>query len=234
MRAIVLTVWMMSLPAVLTAQDARLDRIREALPAAAVDRIETVLAEADAANLPVGPLLDKALEGAAKGVPAERVAGAVAAYAERLGQAQELVGAGRSPDAVVAAADAVRRGVPPATVRSLAGAHEGELAIPLVVLGDLMAAGVPVDHAYEVVEGALARNSQNDQILAIPSVLRRMMEEGQLPAQAAAAITSAFDRGHLPVGIPAGPPVPPGAGPPEGKGPPDGRGKPPVDPPDGG
>jgi hypothetical protein len=250
MKTIVLTVITAALasPVTLAAQDqdGRLARIRQAFPAEAVERIEMIVADARAADVPVAALLDKALEGAAKRVPADRVVAALSTYSARLAEARELIGQGRAPGDVVAAADALGRGIPASTIRDLAGVREGDMAIPTVVLGDLVAAGVPVEFAYGVVEAALAEGSVDEQLLAVPSAVRRLIREGRLPAEAASAVTSAFSQGRLPVGVPAvpggagmgppgGPPVPPGAGPPEGRipddaGPPDG---PPVDPPDG-
>ncbi len=227
------------LPNFAQAQDARFERIREAFPAQAVSQIEVVLADAQAAGVPTEPLVAKVLEGAAKGVPAERVVAALSAYAERLGEAHALVGEDRDPGAVVAGADALRRGVPAEAVRSLAGHGAGELAVPLVVLGDLMEAGVPVDYAYEVVQRARDQQHDPDEMLAIPGAVRRMMREGQTPAEAADLVGKAIGRGKFKdflspqdqptASPPSGPPVPPGAGPPDHAGPKKdkGKGKPP-------
>lgn len=236
MRAIVLTVLMLSLPAGLAAQeDAGLARIRQVFPAAAAQQIEAIVQQSRSAGLPAGALVDKALEGAAKGVPADRVVAVVSEYATRLEEARTLIGQERGADEVVAAADALRRGVPADAVRAVAGARQqGDAAIPLVVLGDLMDAGVPVEHAREVVSEALQRGGVDEQLLAIPGAVRRMVREGRAPDEAASAVAQGFRSGQLPPGIPAvrgrgigsggAPPVPPGAGPPEGKGPPKGKG----------
>lgn len=224
-----------ALPATAAAQDAQRERLRQAFPAEAVTQIETILAEAEASGVPSDPLVAKALEGAAKRVPADRVVAALTVYAERLQQATEIVGPERGASAVVAAADALRRGVPAAAVRAVSG-HQGDPAVPLVVLADLVEAGVPVDGAFSVVENALDRQHGPEDILAIPGQVRRLMREGRLPAEAAAAVGQAIGRGqfrgvgphgNLGAGPPGGPPVPPGAGPPEkakgkGKGPPGG------------
>lgn len=240
MRAIALFSLTLALPAALAGQDARLDRIRQAYPAEVASRIEAILADAEAMNVPVEPLVSKALEGAAKGVPGERVVTALSSYAGRLEEAASLVGGDRDADDVVAAADALKRGVPSQAVRSLAGGSSGDVAIPLVVLGDLIEAGVPVDGAYDVVEDALARRPRAEELLAIPAAVRRLIREGKLPDEAASAVGIAIAQGQLPaavggggpgVGPPSGPPVPPGAGPPgRGAG---SRGKPPVKPPGG-
>ena len=250
MRAIVLTVLMMALPAGLAAQeDAGFARIRRVFPPAAAERIEAIVQDSRASGVPADALLSKALEGAAKGVPADRVIAVLSEYATRLGEARGLVGSGRGADEVVAAADALRRGVPPDAVQAVAEARAGDAAVPLIVLGDLMEAGVPVEQARQVVSEALQRGGADEQLLAIPGAVRRMIRDGRGPGEAASAVRRGFQSGQLPPGIPAaprgagpggGPPVPPGTGPPggkgkgKGKGPPKGKGKPPGGgPPDG-
>lgn len=228
-----------ALPNVAAAQDARLERIRQAFSPEAVAQIESIVIDAQAAGVPVEPLLDKALEGAAKGVPAERVVAAVGSYSQRLAESRSLVGPGYDAAAVVAGADALRRGATPETVRSLAGSGPEELAVPLVVLGDLIETGVPVEQAYAVVQEALTKQHGPEEILAIPGTVRRLMRQGQSASDAAGSVGNAIGRGRFgdmlgPPGQtgaspPKGPPVPPGSGPPDHAGPKKdkGKGKPP-------
>jgi hypothetical protein len=230
---------LIALPNVALAQDTRMERIRQAFPPEAVAQIETIVVDAEAAGIPTEPLLDKALEGAAKRVPTDRVIAAVASYSRSLAESRSLVGTGHDATAVVAGADALRRGVQPETVRSLADASTGGLAVPLVVLGDLIEAGVPQLEAFAVVEGALAQQHGPDEMLAIPGAVRRLMRDGQSPSQAAGAIGNAIGhgkfkdvvgpRGRAGASPPKGPPVPPGSGPPDHAGPKKdkGKGKPP-------
>jgi hypothetical protein len=235
MRAIGLAILLSALPGALWAQDARMERIRQAFPPEAVTEIEAVLTRAEAAGVPVDPLLSKALEGAAKGVPAVRVVAVVSSYAETLRRTQELIGPDRGTAAVVAGADALRRGVPAQTVRAVAGGHSGDLAVPLVVLGELVEAGVPVEHALQVVQEALTKGRGPDEMLAIPGTVRRLMREGRSPGEAAQMVGRAIGRGEFDPAMgppgqakPKGPPVPPGSGPPDQKkGPGKGKGKPP-------
>ncbi|UCF20395.1 MAG: hypothetical protein JSU87_03035 [Gemmatimonadota bacterium] len=228
MRGIVVLVLGLALPSAVLAQDARLERIRQAFPAEAVSRIEGILAESEAAGVPTGPLYAKALEGVAKGVPADRVVAALNAYAEHLQNALSLVGAGHGAAAVVAGADALRRGVPVEAVRSLASQYSGDLAVPLVVMGDLIETGVPADGAYEVVQDALQKQQTPEEMLAIPGAVRQLMREGSGAGEAANAVGRAINRGQFGGQIqqgkpgaapPKGPPVPPGAGPPDHAGP---------------
>lgn len=224
MKAIVWLTLLVVLPRAVVGQDARRERLRQALPEAA-PRIEALVADAEAAGVPSAPLIDKALEGAAKRVPAERVIAVVADYARRLGDAQAAVGVRADVAALVAGADALRRGVPAAALTSLSETPPGELPVALVVLADLVQAGVPVDPALSVIRKALSQRRPAEEILAIPAAVLRRIREGELPGQAAEAVSRAIEAGlpwlpGIPIGdptrvLPGGPPVPPGAGPPK-------------------
>lgn len=218
--------------------DQRMDRIRGSLPPAAIERIEAALGEARRQGLPVEPLLDKAVEGIAKGVPGDRIATAIGTLARELGRAHSLLGDGArpAPADVAAVADALRRGVPEPSVRRLAArAHEGEpVALAVHTLGDLLERGVPADNALTMLEAWRERGGQADELRELPAAVERLMRQGVLPEQAAAAVAGAMRRGSPPgmVGGPGqgaggGPPIPPGAGPPTERGKPDPRGKPP-------
>ncbi len=226
---IILLLGLLLLPAgILSAQEPHRERLRGSYPAEAVEQIEGIVAEAEGAGVPSDPLIAKALEGAAKGVPAQRVVVALRSYAARLREAAGLVGTGQDASVIVVAADALRRGVPPDAVRTLARERHREFAVPVVVLGDLVEAGVPAGRAYGVVQDAIAQERTADELLAIPAAVRRLMREGQGPDEAAAAVGRMIGQGQFwgtpgPHGTPmmgprSGPPVPPGSGPPEGSG----------------
>ncbi len=226
MRA--LAIWCvlgLALAASAAGQEAKMERIRAAFPPGDVERIEALVAEYRSAGVPTDPILDKALEGAAKRVPADRILAAVSEYAVRLGQATELVGASE-PGAVVAGADALRRGVAPEAVREV-GSRAGERRpVALVVLGDLVEAGVPVDRALEVVREALAAGRRPTDLTDIPDALRRLIRDGARPADAATDLHRYMRRGVPPrdvrlrrppgdvVRTPGGLPVPPDSDPP--------------------
>src|SRR3989442_8449924 len=85
--------------------------------------VRGIAADAAARGLPVDPLVQKAIEGAAKGVPADRVIAAVRTLAGRLGEAREAVRAGGVPpphrDVVEGGADALNAGISPRQVSDL-------------------------------------------------------------------------------------------------------------------
>lgn len=230
------------------APDPRLERIRAELPAEAVQQIERQLQRAREQHLPLEPLLDKAVEGMAKGVPGGMIAGAIAQLGGQLGQARELLGNGAPPPAadITAVADALQRGVPDHAIRRIAerADPDGLIALEVHTVGDLMDREVPVEQALAAVEAWRARGDGPDGLRELPAAIERLIRQGTLPAQAAAAVTGAI-RAHGPPGLTGehpgagvgrgndGPPIPPGAGPP-GAGQDRGNEKPPGGGPPGG
>jgi hypothetical protein len=171
----------------------------------------------------------KAVEGAVKGVPPERIATAVEAWALRLGEARGALGASRTPQTVAAGAEALRKGLPPAAMAEFARSHAGErdLSVPLFVLGDLSEAGVPTDRAVEAVNGAWERGIRGEGMIGLGSAVRRRVRRGEDPVRALEQVrTRAFQRMRDGMGpgmgvAPRGSgrpldrsPVPPGSNPP--------------------
>lgn len=237
--------------------DPRMDRIRAELPEPAAQQIQARIAAARTAGLPVEALLDKAVEGIAKRVPAPHIAGAVDQLAEQLGRARTLLqdGVSPAPTDVAAVADAMRRGVPEPAIRRVAErAGPGEpVALTVHTMGDLMDRGVPAEQAVAVLEAWRGRGAHREELRDLPSAVERLIRQGVLPGQAAAAVADAMrraanqgpDGGQGPGMMMKGtPPIPPGAGPPSdrgharggGGGPPGGGGDipDPPDPPAGG
>ena len=232
--------------------DRRLERIRSGLPAPAFERVEASLRDAQARGLPVDPLLNKAVEGLAKNVSAELVAGAVDRLLQELVSARGLLADGvpPAPADVASVADALRRGVPQDAVRRIAeAARPGEpVALAVHTLGDLLDHDVPVEQALGVLEAWRERGSQPDDLRELPAAVERLIRQGALPAQAAAAVAGHMRGGGPPGsggppglqgnpgrGQAANPPIPPGAGPPTGRGQgPPGGGPPGGGPPGGG
>ncbi len=217
------------------AQDGdRLQRARSGLPAGAAARLDRILQSAAAQSLPTAALVDKTLEGEAKGVPADRILDVVTVLAANLGRARGILLESGSPDAddVTAAADALRRGVPEGNIRALRAQQRGRaFALPVVTLADLEQQGVPGDRALALLAAWNRRGADPAELRELPAAVERLIRNGTLPAQAAITVTAAITGspgdaaavsgksdmapGHLKGD---GPPVSPGAGPPPGKG----------------
>jgi len=167
-------------PSPVPGQEARSRRLEDALPAEYAARVREIAREAQEEGVPPGLIARKAFEGVAKGYPPERIVPALDAYAGRLREATGLMGANRRPGSISAAAEALRRGVPPDAIRSMAGRErEGrDLAVPLIVLSDLTEAGVPTENALEMVNSAMDRGARGDQMLGLSAGVRRRMRQG--------------------------------------------------------
>jgi hypothetical protein len=147
------------LPAALAAQDRRLADRLDSGTAAAVQR---VVDSAGRAGLPTEPLVQKALEGSTLGASGERIHAAVAALAGQLGSAREALGADAEESELTAAAGAIRAGLPPSALRRLQSLRSGRpLVVPIAVLTDLVAEGVPAEQATQSVL-ELARDGRPD------------------------------------------------------------------------
>ncbi len=168
------------------------ERLREVLPADVAARVLERIADARAHQLPADALEQRALKFAARGVAPAAIERSVAEQAERMSAAREALESARgqkpSDDEVEAGAEAIRQGVDAAGVSALAkSAPSGRsLAVPLYVLGNLAASGIPAADALARVRDRLAARASDAEI-------------EQLPAQAAAAAAAA--RGNRPAEV---------------------------------
>ena len=158
---------------------ARLDSITRPIVAALVD-------SARAAALPTEPLVQRALEGATKRARADRIVAAVRGLALDLGHARHALGPTASPPELTAAAAALRAGAPAATLTELRRVRRASLIVPLAVLTDLVASGVPVDSAAAAVL-SLAANARDTDLVEFRRAVERDIALGAPPASATAA-----------------------------------------------
>ena len=147
---------------------------------------------AAARGLPVDPIIQKAIEGGAKGVAGERVAAAMRLV---LRQLEEAAGAMESSDtvAIAAGAFAMTAGLSGSDIRQLArnGAAPGEIVVALRVAGTLSALGVPPAEAVRLVRATLEAGRPAAELLALPGRVQAEMSRGVTPAQAAAGLARA-------------------------------------------
>lgn len=211
------------------------------LPEAVAAAVRPVFDDARSRGLPVEALMDKAREGAAKGVPADRIRAVVEQLSARLDRARGLLAGDPAaqppaPADIGAVADALRRGVPEEAVRTIRAdaAPEQPVALAVHTLADLLQREVPVDAALDVLRAWTGRRGDADALRALPAAVERLIRQGVLPERAAASVAAAVRAGRppaaagrppnagppgmVPRGPPVQPPIPPGAGPPDGKG----------------
>jgi hypothetical protein len=166
------------------AQDTRL---AAQLDAETQSRVTLVIERARSASLPIEPIIDKALEGARKRAPNARIIEAVTTLAARLDSSRVAMGSESTEAELVAAASALQAGVGPAVLTRLRHERAGRsLAVPLVVLGDLVTRGVPHDTASALILLVAHEGLGDETLLAIQRDVQRDVRDGAHPATAAA------------------------------------------------
>jgi len=162
--------------------DPRLKR----LDAAARPAVAALVDSARAASLPTEALVQRALEGTTKRASGEVIVAAVRRLAVDLGRAREALGSTASPAELNAGAAALRAGASQTTLAELRHARREPLIVPLAVLADLVASGVPVDSAAAAVL-ALARQARDAELVEFRRAVERDIALGAPPAAATAA-----------------------------------------------
>ena len=161
--------------------------------------VRQLATSAAARGIPVEPLIQKAIEGSAKGVPAERVATALRALAAQLDAAAaalQQAGPARPDTAAIAAgAFALNAGLSPRDVTALAQVSRPpySTAVTLRVASTLAAMGVPAAQTVELVTQTIASGGPATDVLGLPAQVMVGVSHGRgvTPAQAAAGLTRA-------------------------------------------
>jgi hypothetical protein len=170
---------------------ARLDPAVRPVVAALVD-------SARAAGLPTEPLVQRALEGTSKRAAGDRVVAAVRRLARDLGTARSALGPAATGPEMDAGAAALSAGARPADLTALRARRPRQsLVVPLGVLADLVATGVPADTAAAAVL-ALAATTADDDYLAFRRNVERDIALGAPPAAAAAVRSTAATADAIP------------------------------------
>jgi hypothetical protein len=171
-----------------TSAQAQEPRLAGRLDPATLDSVQAVLDSARADRLPIEPLVDKALEGKAKGASDARIVAAVRLLRARLAGAREALGSEAGQAELVAGAVALGAGIPDETLRALRAERVGtSIILPLTALSDLVSRGVSVDTARTTVLRVLERNPRDDaRLRAFVEDVRRDIADGKGADRAAA------------------------------------------------
>lgn len=167
-------------PGLLEAQDPRLAR---RLDSATLEAVAGVIDSARQQGLPIEPLVQRALEGAAKRAAAAQIVAAVQRLAQELTLAREALGSSSSPAELDAAASALRAGVRVTDLTQLRQRRAQSLTVALATLADLVTSGVPPDSAAAAVI-ALAASARDDEIAEFRRAVERDIALGAPPAVA--------------------------------------------------
>lgn len=155
----------------LTAQDPRLVARLGPGPRSAVQQL---VDRAATAGLPTEPLIRKALEGESKGADSARIVTAVQDLLTNLTRAREVFGVEAREAELVAGAAALRAGATPANLARLSALrHGGTLTVPVSVLADLLASGLPMDQAWKSVYDMASQGATDAAFLALRDRLTR-------------------------------------------------------------
>ena len=167
----------------LAGQEARA-RLAGRVPNAALQVLDSIVMEADDEGIPIEPLIQKALEGGAKGVASDRIIAAVGASAVQLRSARALLrmtslSQPAGPTEVTAVAAALSRGVSPQLVESLTVALPGEPTGPaLHAVADLVGHGFPEDAAVDLVVGAAHQGLRGVRLLDVAAAVVLELQRG--------------------------------------------------------
>jgi hypothetical protein len=179
----------------LAAQRAVDARLAGRMPAALAGAVTALLDSAAARKLPGAPLVDKALEGVAKGAPAERILVAVRTVFAQLDAAATVLGetGSASADAVEAGAFALAAGLAASDIAEIARiadrAHPAATA--LQVAGTLTALGVPRAETVALVRTTIRSGRPVGDLVSLPGQVQAAMAGGSPPAAAAAGLERA-------------------------------------------
>lgn len=141
MRAVAALVFVAVATGCASAQDPRLV---QRLNQPERDSVQAIVDSARAERLPTEVLVDRALEGAEKGIPGPRIVVAVRTLAVELRRARQALGARSDSDEVKAGAQALHAGAPAADLTRLRDAGgRRRLTMAVTVLTDLVSRRVP-------------------------------------------------------------------------------------------
>jgi hypothetical protein len=162
---------LVAIPATAQAQD---ERLTERLDAATAAQVQQVVDSAKAGGLPSEPLVQKALEGATLGASDDRILAAVQSLHGQLRRARQALGSDASDAELAAAAGALRAGLEPSALRRLQSLRPDQpLVVPIAVLTDLVAEGVPPAEATRSVLDLARAGRPDDEFVA----LRRQVQQ---------------------------------------------------------
>lgn len=161
-------------------------RLRARLDKPTLIAVNAIVDSARAAKLPTAPLVDKALEGAAKGSDGPKIIVAVRQLSMQMGSAKHVLGSSATSDEIKAAVTALAAGVSENDLARLrAASGKRPMTMPLAVLTDLIVREVPIATATSLVI-QLARSRVKDTELALfQRNVRADIDRGADPSVAA-------------------------------------------------
>jgi hypothetical protein len=127
-----------------------------------------------------------------RSIPSYRILTAVRPHAAALAEARAALGRSTPSGEIVAGASALRAGIASDSLAALHRASLASLVIPLVVMTDMAARGVPPGTAAGAVLGAVRAHVVDKDLLRLREFVAEDIRAGASPAAAAAVRTQAF------------------------------------------
>ena len=165
----------------LGAQTNDLVRVRALLGEDATSQIEAAIQLGMADGLPRSLLVDRVIEGAAKGMESEVILAAVHTLADELRQAATVVGLDADEVNLEKAADGLRSGLDQSFLVELYGENPKDFPMMVVALEDLLRTGVTVRVAQNMLRDASSHGLEANELLRLPANVRRLVREGRTP-----------------------------------------------------
>lgn len=169
------------------AQEARL---RSRLDANTFRAVRAIIDSARKSGLPARPIEDKALEGVSAGAADDVIVSTTRAFTAQLATVSRALGKRATTDELRAGVGAIDAGVPArdlVRIDAAADPNGRSIATALTVLGDIVARGVPVPTASNLVISLLRAKVKDSQLLDFDEKVRADISSGADPSTAAAA-----------------------------------------------
>jgi len=169
-------------PATIRAQDGGTTRLNGKLDGETQALVLRTVDSARTRGLPVEPIVDKALEGATKRAAGPRIQAAISSLFRRLEVARDALAPNPGPRDIAAGADALAYGATREALVTMRSIRPNEsIAVPLGVLTQLVASGVPAVRATRVVADLLRRGARDEQLIALNEDVRSWVAAGASP-----------------------------------------------------
>lgn len=135
--------------------------------------------EAAARGLPTAPLINRALEGAARRVGGPRILSVVRAHAAALANAKAALGDASTVAELDAGAIALRAGIDARTLTSVRSTRPvGTAVTALIVLTDVVSRGVPTSTAREAITTIARIPRSDDALLGLQTTVAKNAQRG--------------------------------------------------------
>ena len=148
--------------------------------------VNAIVDSARAAKLPTAPLVDKALEGAAKGSDGTKIVTAVQQLKVRMTSARTVLGTSATPDEIKAATSAFEAGVSDRDLaRVKAAGGKRQVTMPLAVITDLIGRQIEVATAANLVIQLEKSGVKDNELALFQRNVRADIDRGADPTVAA-------------------------------------------------